>query len=106
MLEDNEIFTLTIDPSSTPDGVSGGQATVTIVDDDSEWFVVNEEEVKSTCYGTIIFLFLAATIQFEQSTSIVSEEDGQVQLVLSLNNPSSTDIVVQVLTSDGLASMF
>jgi len=36
MLEDNEIFTLTIDPSSTPDGVSGGQATVTIVDDDSE----------------------------------------------------------------------
>ena len=34
ILEDNETFTLIIGPSSTPDGVSGGQATVTIVDDD------------------------------------------------------------------------
>ena len=34
ILEDDETFTLTIDPSSTPDGVSSGQATVTIVDDD------------------------------------------------------------------------
>ena len=34
IFEDDKNFTLTIDPSSTPDGVSGGQATVTIVDDD------------------------------------------------------------------------
>jgi len=33
-LEDDETFTLTINSSSTPDGVSGGPATVTIVDDD------------------------------------------------------------------------
>jgi len=36
ILENDESFILTIDPSSTPDGVSDGQATVTIVDDDSE----------------------------------------------------------------------
>ena len=34
IFEDDKYFTLTIDPSSTPNGVSGGQATVTIVDDD------------------------------------------------------------------------
>ena len=34
VLENDEIFTLTIDPSSTPDSVSGSQAIVTIVDND------------------------------------------------------------------------
>ena len=39
MLEGNENFMLTIDPSSLPNGVTHGdpdQATVTIVDNDSE----------------------------------------------------------------------
>ena len=40
IFEDDENFTLTIDPSSTPDGVSGGPATVTIVDDDRKWFCI------------------------------------------------------------------
>ena len=39
ILEDDENFILTIDPSSAPDDVNGGQATVTIVDDDRKWFV-------------------------------------------------------------------
>ena len=39
ILEDDKNFTLTIDPSSTPDGVSGGPATVTIVDNDRKWFM-------------------------------------------------------------------
>ena len=34
VLENDEIFTLTIDPSSTPDSVSGSQAIMTIVDND------------------------------------------------------------------------
>ena len=34
ILENNANFTLTINSSSTPDGISGDQATVTIVDDD------------------------------------------------------------------------
>jgi len=38
IMEGSETFTLTINSSSTPDGVSGGQAAVTIMDDDSELF--------------------------------------------------------------------
>ena len=34
ILEDDENFTLTINSSSAPDGISGGQATVIIMDDD------------------------------------------------------------------------
>ena len=36
IFEDDKYFTLTIDPSSTPNGVSVGQARVNIVDDDRE----------------------------------------------------------------------
>ena len=38
IFEDDENITLTINPSSTPDNVNGGQAIVTIVDDDRKWF--------------------------------------------------------------------
>jgi len=34
IVEDNESFTLTIDPLSTPDGVDDGRATVIILNDD------------------------------------------------------------------------
>ena len=39
ILEDDKNFTLTIDQSTIPDGVSGSPATVTIVDDDRKWLV-------------------------------------------------------------------
>ena len=44
MIEDDENFTVTINSSSTPDGVSGGQVTVTIVDDDRKWFVYQDTQ--------------------------------------------------------------
>ena len=43
-LENNEQFTITIDPSSLPSRVSvsnPGQAVVTIRDDDSEWIAIH-----------------------------------------------------------------
>ena len=50
----------------------------------------------------IFFLFLLAImVSFEQSMYSVNENAGPVQLVLVLSNPSSTDITVQVTTTDG-----
>ena len=40
--------------------------------------------------------WIAATISFSQSTYSVNEDNGSVQAVLVLSNPSSTDITVQV----------
>ncbi|XP_065885723.1 hemicentin-1-like isoform X3 [Dysidea avara] len=75
-------FTLTINPSSLPDGVTRGNpgsATVTIRES-------------------------AVTVSFEQSTYNVDEDDGPAQPVLVLSNPSSTNIIVQVFNIDGSAT--
>ena len=40
------------------------------------------------------------TISFNQSTYSVDEDDGSAQPVLVLSNPSSTDISVQVRSSN------
>jgi len=43
---------------------------------------------------------LVANVSFSQSTYSVDEDDGPVQPVLVLSNPSSTDITVQVGSND------
>ena len=52
------------------------------------------------CY----FLPLALTVTFNQTTYSVDEDDGPAQPELVLSNPSSTDITVQVTSSDGSAT--
>ncbi|XP_065912235.1 neural cell adhesion molecule 1-like [Dysidea avara] len=79
IMEDDETFTLTIMDGSLPDDVARGtygQARITIVDDDK------------------------TTVSFSQSSYSVDEDDGPVQPVLVLSNPSSTDITVQVRSND------
>ena len=48
--------------------------------------------------------YVAPTITFNQSTYTINEDDGLVTIVLILSNPSTTDITVQVLTTDGSAT--
>jgi len=45
--------------------------------------------------------FTDITINFNESTYIVGEDEGPAQPVLVLNNPSSTDITVVVTDSSG-----
>jgi len=52
----------------------------------------------------LLYLSSAITIQFEQSTYIVDEDDGPVQPVLVLSNPSSTSIIVQVRDIESAAT--
>ncbi|XP_065894203.1 uncharacterized protein [Dysidea avara] len=83
ILEDDETFTLTFDQSSLLDGVvvvDPSQVTVTIVDND------------------------AVSVSFNQSTYTVNEDEGPAQPVLVLSNPSSSDITVVVISSDGSAT--
>ena len=49
---------------------------------------------------TIIYHYLVITVNFNQSTYSVDEDDGPAQPVLVLSNPSSTDITVQVRSID------
>ena len=44
----------------------------------------------------MFFILAAIAVQFEQSSYIIDEDDGPVQLVLIFSNPSSTNITVQV----------
>ena len=49
-------------------------------------------------------MHVAPTITFNQSTHTINEDDGLVTIVLILSDPSTTDITVQVLTTDGSAT--
>ena len=42
-----------------------------------------------------------ATVSFKQQTYSVNENGGNVQPVLVLSNPSSTDIILEVFNTDG-----
>ena len=53
---------------------------------------------------TLLNYYLAPTLSFKLSTYIINESDELVELVLLLSNPSSTDITLQVLTTDGSAT--
>ena len=71
---------------------------MTIVDNDRELFMLH----------TILYMInqytIAVTVSFSQSTYSVSEDDGSVQPVLVLSNPSSTDITVQVRDNSNTAT--
>jgi len=44
------------------------------------------------------------TVNFNQSTYNVDEDDGPAQPVLVLSNPASTDITISVFSTDGSAA--
>ena len=44
--------------------------------------------------------YVDTTVFFNQSTYSATESDGQVQLAVLITNPSSTDITVQVLSTN------
>ena len=50
------------------------------------------------------FNLVVATISFNQSMYSVNENEGSIQPVLVLSNPSSTDVTVQVTDEEGTAS--
>jgi len=47
---------------------------------------------------------VAPTVNFNQSTYNVDEDDGPAQPVLVLSDPSSTDITINVFNTDGSAT--
>ena len=49
-------------------------------------------------------VFLVTSVNFSQSAYMVDENDGMVQFILLLSNPSSTNITVEVSSIDGSAT--
>ena len=47
----------------------------------------------------MLFILIAITVSFSQSVYSASETDGTAQFVLTLSNPSSVDITVEVFTT-------
>jgi len=47
---------------------------------------------------------IAITVKFNQSIYSVDKDTGPSQPTLILSNPSSTDITIQVINTDGLAT--
>ena len=96
ILESNETFQLSINSSALPNRVTinnPSKVNVTIVDDDRKLLIL--------CIMWFIQLIATAiTVRFSPSTYSVNEDDGLVQPVLVLSNPSSTDITVQVRAND------
>ena len=50
------------------------------------------------------FYLTVATISFNESAYTVNENEGQVQPVIVLSNPSSTDVTVRVTDGEGTAT--
>ena len=50
--------------------------------------------------ATCVFYYTAATVSFVQSTYVVDETDESVEIEMILSNHSSTDVAVQVTSSD------
>ena len=48
-------------------------------------------------------VFLVTSVNFSQSAYSVDENDGIVQLTLVLSIPSSSDITIEVFSTDGSA---
>ncbi|XP_065899383.1 adhesion G-protein coupled receptor V1-like [Dysidea avara] len=83
VFEENEEFLLTIDQSSSLNGAIIGNPSETVVN-------ISDND--------------APTINFNQSTYNIDEDDGPAQPVLVLSNPSSTDITISVFSTDGSAT--
>ena len=54
------------------------------------------------CYDDLFYVDI--TVSFSLSAYTIDEDAGSVQPVLVLSNPSSTNITVQVLSTDGSAT--
>jgi len=102
--ERNENFNLTINSTSLPSDVTVGDTsstTVAIVDDEGMYVLRNCPIVWQ--FFTFILYTLVCIVSFEQAAYSVNEDAGPVQLVLVLSNPSSTDVTVELLSTDGTA---
>ena len=84
--------------------------------DDFSWQIIhnspNLKIIKLFYFSYIITVYLRAvnaypidlTVNFEQPNYTINETDRIVRLVMVLSNPSSTNISVQVSSTDGSAT--
>lgn len=95
ILEQSETFDLSfiIPPSLHGQVLSGiNKAVVNITDDTRKKIFL--------IYITPCTLLLDIMVNFNESVYHVDENNGPAQLVLLFNNPSSTDITIEVLNTD------
>ena len=61
-------------------------------------------DISNSSAGIDTFYLTVATISFNQSAYSVNENEGPVQPVLVLSNPSSTDVTVRITDGEGTAT--
>ena len=100
IFESDERFRLSIS-NSLPGHVTVGDLSmvnVTIVDNDGKLLLYE------LCINYLWLIVTDITVRFNQSTYSVNENDGSVQPILVLSNPSSTNISVQVRDNSNTAT--
>lgn len=67
-----------------------------------QWYNVarNTRHTHNDYYEFLYMIYIDTTIIFEQEEYRVNENDGMAQFVLVLSNPVSTNVSVQVITTD------
>ena len=97
--EENEEFLLTIDQSSSLNGVIIGSPNVTVVN-------ISDNDGESVVYEVHYshILNLVPSVSFSNSSYRIDEGDGSVQPMLILNVLLSTDITVRVFAVDASAA--
>ena len=100
IVESEEEFELRIDRASLAVLISADPTRVVIVDNDSEFYQGVYSVYLRIHMSNMIHFIAAATVSFVQSTYSVNETDELVQVGMVLSDPSSTDITVQVASSD------
>ena len=103
LAEESEVFNLKFTiPSSLSSKVVPGNITTangTITDDTSK--------IWSNCLSNVInciCTYLVISVNFSQSSYMVDENNEMVQFSVLLSNPSSSDIAIEVYSSDGTAT--
>ena len=101
IFEANESFNLTINSSSIHSSsliYEECKLTVTIVDNEGE--VIIYIIINTSMKMPIYYIILEITVRFDNITYTVNEDDGIVQLLLVLSNPSSSDETVQIINTE------
>ena len=101
IVEQKETFDISFTiPSSLSDQVSPGKITEAVgaIQDNTSKFLIKDH------YGASMYVLLAATVMFSESMYSVNEDCGSVQIGLALSNPLSSDITVEIFTTDGSAT--
>jgi len=97
ILESNETFFVQMESTDSSVNITLGSASVTILDDDSEYKINFKSEMSCISILPSYFLSAVVTVQLQQPRYSISEQDGTVMVCAVLSG--ETERILQVILS-------